>query len=135
MSLKVIGAGFGRTGTSSLKSALEKLQERFREKARRLLIVEDDATQRESLSLLLGGNDVEITAVGSVKEAVEALTQRTFDCVVTDLTLPDASGFELLEKMGTGDQTSFPPVIVYTGRSLTAEEETHLRKYSSSIIV
>ncbi|MEO8797767.1 MAG: response regulator, partial [Polyangiaceae bacterium] len=56
-------------------------------------------------------------------------------CVVTDLTLPDATGFELLEKMGMGDQTSFPPVIVYTGRSLTQEEETHLRKYSSSIIV
>ncbi|MEO8796668.1 MAG: response regulator, partial [Polyangiaceae bacterium] len=118
-----------------LKAAFEKLEERFSDSIRRLLIVEDDEVQRESLSLLLGGTDVEITAVGSVREALEALSSRTFDCVVTDLTLPDATGFELLEKMGMGDQTSFPPVIVYTGRSLTQEEETHLRKYSSSIIV
>jgi CheY-like chemotaxis protein len=74
-------------------------------------------------------------AVGTVAEALEHLRNSTFDCVVTDLTLPDASGYELLETMAQDDAYSFPPVIVYTGRSLTDDEEQRLRKHSSSIIV
>jgi CheY-like chemotaxis protein len=102
---------------------------------RHLLVVEDDATQRESMSALLGGQDVEIVAVGSVTEALERLRSSTFDCVVTDLALPDASGFDLLERMADDANYAFPPVIVYTGRSLSADEEQKLRRYSSSIIV
>ncbi|MEO7110460.1 MAG: response regulator [Polyangiaceae bacterium] len=119
----------------TLIQAFQKLEERFTKGVRRLLIVEDDAVQRESLTLLLKGDDVEIVAVGSVREALDALGKNTFDCVVTDLTLPDATGFDLLEKLGNGDAYAFPPVIVYTGRSLSAAEEQQLRKYSSSIIV
>jgi CheY-like chemotaxis protein len=91
--------------------------------------------QRESIQLLLGGNQVETVAVGSVSGALERLRASTFDCVVTDLSLSDASGFDLLETLATDDSCSFPPVIVYTGRSLTSEEEQRLRKYSDSIIV
>ena len=67
--------------------------------------------------------------------ALAAIRERTFDCIVTDLSLPDASGFELLEKLASDEAYAFPPVIVYTGRSLTLDEEQRLRKYSSSIIV
>jgi CheY-like chemotaxis protein/CHASE3 domain sensor protein len=119
----------------TLVAAFQKLEERFTKNVRRLLIVEDDAVQRDSLTHLLKGDDVEIFAVGSVSEALGALAKNTFDCVVTDLTLPDASGFDLLEKMGNGDAYAFPPVIIYTGRSLSTAEEQQLRKYSSSIIV
>lgn len=118
-----------------LVQAFQKLEERFTKNVRRLLIVEDDAVQRDSLTHLLKGDDVEIVAVGSVSGALDALAKNTFDCVVTDLTLPDASGFDLLEKLGNGDAYAFPPVIIYTGRSLSAAEEQQLRKYSSSIIV
>ena len=55
--------------------------------------------------------------------------------MVTDLSLPDQSGFELLETMATQDPYSVPPVIVYTGRALTGDEEQRLRKYSKSIII
>jgi hypothetical protein len=119
----------------TLIQAFQKLEERFTKRVRRLLIVEDDTTQRESLQHLLKGEDVDIIAVGTVREALDALSKNTFDCVVTDLTLPDASGYDLLEKMGNGEAYAFPPVIVYTGRSLSAAEEQQLRKYSSSIIV
>jgi CheY-like chemotaxis protein len=55
--------------------------------------------------------------------------------MVMDLMLPDASGYQLLEKMASGGKYSFPPVIVYTGRNLSAEEEQRLRRYSRSIII
>ena len=55
--------------------------------------------------------------------------------MVMDLNLPDLSGYELLEKMAEQEAVSFPPVIVYTGRSLTRNEEQQLRRFSRSIII
>jgi CheY-like chemotaxis protein len=117
-----------------LAVALSGLMERF-SRVRRVLIVEDDAVQREAISKLLEHQALEIVAAASVAEALDALSRATFDCVVTDLSLPDASGFELLEQLAANDHYAFPPVIVYTGRSLTAEEEQRLQRYSSSIII
>jgi signal transduction histidine kinase/DNA-binding response OmpR family regulator/CHASE3 domain sensor protein len=117
-----------------LSAMLKTLTDRFT-RLRRLLIVEDDATQRDAIEQLLSSADVEIVAVDSVSAALEQLAAKTFDCIVTDLALDDGTGYDLLEKMAGNDAYSFPPVIVYTGRSLTADEEQRLLKYSNSIIV
>ncbi|XUP38148.1 response regulator (plasmid) [Xanthomonas axonopodis pv. vasculorum] len=66
---------------------------------------------------------------------MDQLAGSTFDCMVTDLTLPDGSGYDLLERMAGNDAVAFPPVIVYTGRALTRDEEQGLRRYSKSIII
>jgi CheY-like chemotaxis protein len=102
---------------------------------RRVLVVEDDAAQREAIALLLGGQSVEVVTVASAADALAELRAATFDCVVADLGLPDQMGEELLTTMAKDEQLSFPPVIVYTGRELGSEEEERLRRYSSSIIV
>ena len=117
-----------------LIAQFERLEARLGGGVRKLLVVEDDQVQRESLEKLLGSDAVEITGVGTVKEALAALKEETFDCVVTDLALPDESGFKLLEELSKADGPH-PPIIVYTGRSLTLDEEQSLRRYSSSIIV
>ncbi|HWA72682.1 MAG TPA: response regulator [Polyangiaceae bacterium] len=118
-----------------LASALHRMEERLTRRLNRLLIVEDDATQRDAICKLLAADDVETVAVATTKEALAHLRTGTFDCVVTDLALPDASGFDLLEQMSADPAHAFPPVIVYTGRSLTEEEEARLRRHSSAIIV
>jgi CheY-like chemotaxis protein len=118
-----------------LVGAFRKLEERLTRKVRRVLVVEDDQVQRESLGKLLGGDGVEVSGVTSVEAALDALRDTTFDCLVTDLMLPGGSGFDLLERMAADAASGFPPVIVYTGRSLSAREEQRLRRYSSSIIV
>ena len=117
-----------------LVAVLKELRGRF-SRMRRLLVVEDDKVQREAIKSLLQTEDVEIVSVDTVAAALEQLSSSTFDCVVTDLALPDASGFEMLEKMAHDERHSFPPVIVYTGRQLSPEDEHRLRRYSSSIIV
>ncbi len=118
-----------------LASAIETLANRGAQRMRRVLVVDDDARLRESVAALLAGADVEIDTAGTVEEALSKLAAVTFDCIVTDLTLPDRSGFELLETLATHERYSMPPVIVYTGRALTPDEETRLRRYSRSIIV
>src|SRR3989344_879459 len=101
----------------------------------RVLIVEDDAVQREAVGQLLKSQDVETVGVGTAADCLERLRSETFDCVVLDLSLPDASGFAVLEELSADEAHAFPPVIVYTGRELTADEEQRLRRYSSSIII
>jgi CheY-like chemotaxis protein len=118
-----------------LLGALTKLAHKADNATRAVLIVEDNAVQRDSVERLLQSEQVKTVAVDSAADALEKLRTATFDCMVLDLALPDASGYELLEKMATDEAYSFPPVIVYTGRSLSADEEQQLRRYSKSIII
>lgn len=118
-----------------LKSVFLKFEAKLAQKIKRVLVVEDDALQRESVVKLIQEPDVEITAVELGQEALNALKNTVFDCVVMDLKLPDMSGETLLEHMAREEMSSFPPVIVYTGRDLTRDEEDRLRKHSQSIII
>jgi signal transduction histidine kinase/DNA-binding response OmpR family regulator/HAMP domain-containing protein len=104
---------------------------------RRLLVVDDDEAQRQSIiELVGGGGDVEIVAVGSSEEALAALdSEKPFDCMVLDLKLPKMTGFALLEKVKTDERSHSLPVIVYTGKELTRREETKLKRYAETIVV
>ncbi|PWK91999.1 response regulator receiver domain-containing protein [Fulvimonas soli] len=135
LELGAVGYALKPATREMLVDAIRQLEERHRRVMRRLLIVEDDRQLRESLTVLLARDELEIITAGSVDEALEHLSGSTFDCMVTDLGLPDGSGFELLERMAGSDTLSFPPVIVYTGRSLSRDEEQRLRRYSKSIII
>ena len=118
-----------------LIKAISTLEHKLSQALRRVLVVEDDARQRESVKELLSNGGVEIVGVATAREALAELSAATFDCMVMDLNLPDLSGYELLEQMATQEHISFPPVIVYTGRSLTDDEEQKLRRFSRSIII
>ncbi len=119
-----------------LKAAFAKIEAKLSQKLKRILIVEDDKLQRESIVKLIADPDVEITSVALGSEALDALKKMVYDCIVIDLKLPDMTGEQLLQKMTEQEElASFPPVIVYTGRSLSRDEEDHLRKYSRSIII
>ncbi len=118
-----------------LVHALQRLEAKFTQNLRRVLVVEDDERQRESVRHLLTNDDVEIVGAGTATEALAHLRGSTFDCMVMDLNLPDLSGYELLQQMTEQDGVSFPPVIVYTGRALSRDEEQQLRRFSKSIII
>jgi len=135
MELGAVGFLLKPATRERLVGAIRQLEETSERDLRRLLIVEDDRELRENLRRLLTHEQLEITAVGSIAEAMEQLAAATFDCMVTDLSLPDGSGYDLLERMAGNDAVAFPPVIVYTGRALTRDEEQRLRRYSKSIII
>jgi CheY-like chemotaxis protein len=119
-----------------LDSMLEEISTFIDRSVRSLIVVEDDEDQRNSIvELVGGGDDVEVTAVGSTDEALEQLRERRFDCMVLDLKLPQTSGFRLLEQLKKDERHSRLPVIVYTGKELTRREETRLKKYAETIIV
>ncbi|SEJ03217.1 Signal transduction histidine kinase [Sphingobium sp. AP50] len=135
LSLGAIGYLVKPVRRDQLAEVLTGLQAKLATRMRRVLIVEDDAVQRDAVGRLLQSGDVETVGVGTAAECLEQLRQQTYDCMVLDLSLPDASGYSLLETLSRDGTHGFPPVIVYTGRDLSADDEQRLRRYSSSIII
>jgi len=135
MHMGAIGYAVKPTTREELKDVFARLEAKLTQKVKRVLLVEDDDLQRDSIARLIGDDDIEITDVGYAQAALDLLRTNVYDCMIIDLKLPDMLGNELLKRMATEDICSFPPVIVYTGRNLTRDEEAELRKYSRSIII
>ena len=135
LQMGAIGYATKPASREDLKEVFGRLEAKLAQKVKRILLVEDDARQRESVSRLIEDVDVEITAVEFGEQALELLRSTVFDCMIIDLKLPDMDGHQLLERMAREEICSFPPVIVYTGRNLTRDEEAALMRYSRSIII
>jgi len=119
----------------NLEEAFQEIQSFISREIKSLLIVEDDDNVRYSLTELLSDSNVEITEARLGNSALEQLSQHKFDCMILDLNLPDKTGFEVLERMHQDDRILKRPVIVYTGRELSEEENRQLLRYADSVIV
>jgi CheY-like chemotaxis protein/signal transduction histidine kinase/CHASE3 domain sensor protein len=134
-SLGAVGYMLKPVKREQLVEVLQKLEAKLSQRVRRVLIVEDNDVQRDAMAKLLTSHDVETVVAGTAAECLTLLKDQAFDCMVLDLSLPDASGYSLLETLSQESAYAFPPVIVYTGRVLSADDEQQLRRYSKSIII
>ena len=134
--LRMGAAGFVQKPASmdEVGAAIDHLTTLATTPVKSLLLVEDDDRERASIVELIGNHDVTTTAVSSAEEALRALAERSFQCVVLDLGLPDKSGFELLQEIKQNGMREVP-IIVYTGKELSATEESELRGLAETIIV
>jgi HAMP domain-containing protein/CheY-like chemotaxis protein/signal transduction histidine kinase len=123
------------TSTEGVEAALARIKEYAKPRRKRLLVVEDDGAEQRSISELLGHDDIEIVTAATGAEALRILRRDPFDCVVLDLRLPDMSGFEVLEELRGDAKLSDVPVVVFTGRELSAEEDAELHTMARSIVV
>jgi CheY-like chemotaxis protein/signal transduction histidine kinase/HAMP domain-containing protein len=121
--------------TGEFESALDRLKTFVEPHTKHLLVIEGDERERTSIVELLGHDDVEIVAVATDAEALAQLRTRVFDSCVVDLRLPDMSGFDLLERLQAEPELRGIPVVVFTGKELTAEEEKRLRRIAKSVVV
>ncbi|HEU4799405.1 MAG TPA: response regulator, partial [Gemmatimonadales bacterium] len=119
----------------SIATSLRSLTDFVDRPVKRLLVVEDDEAQRDSITTLLAGDDIETTAVGTGAEALDALQARHFDCMVLDLGLPDMTGFQLVKRVKSEVGLRRLPTVVYTGKSLSRTEETELRRLAESVVI
>ena len=121
--------------TEGLETAFDRIKDFIAPRMKRLLVVEDNDIQRQAIVELLGDKDIETVAVATGSEALQAMLDQSFDCAVLDLRLPDMTGFDLLEKVHDVPALVDVPVIVFTGKELTAEEQTRLKAMAKSIII
>jgi CheY-like chemotaxis protein/signal transduction histidine kinase len=123
------------TSPEGVEAALARIKEYAKPRRKRLLVVEDDRAEQMSIAELLGHDDIEIVPAGTGSEALSVLRQDPCDCVVLDLRLPDMSGFQVLEELRADANLSDVPVVVFTGRELSAEEDAQLHTMARSIVV
>ena len=118
-----------------LHAALTRIKDYATPRRKRLLLVEDNLVEQRSVAELIGHDDLDIIMAGRGAEALEILRQSPCDCVVLDLKLPDMSGFDVLEKIRDDAALSDLPVVVFTGRALSAEEDVKLHTMARSVVV
>jgi HAMP domain-containing protein/CheY-like chemotaxis protein len=123
------------TTTEGVSAALSQIKEYAKPRRKRLLIVEDNAAEQMSIRELLGHDDIEIVTTDTGAAALSILRENPCDCVVLDLRLPDMSGFEVLDRIRNDESLSNVPVVVFTGRELSVEEDAELHKMARSIVV
>jgi HAMP domain-containing protein/CheY-like chemotaxis protein/signal transduction histidine kinase len=121
--------------TDGLETALDRLKDFTSPRTKRLLVVEDNDIERRSIVELLDYEDIELVSAASGGEALEAMQEKPFDCVVLDLRLPDMTGFELLEKLHADPSLSKVPVVVFTGKDLSVKEQLQLKSMAKSIVL
>jgi CheY-like chemotaxis protein/two-component sensor histidine kinase len=118
-----------------LQQVFTRIQDFIAPRVRELLVVEDDAAEQLSIEALIAASDIRISTASSGAEALKSLRARKFDCVILDLKLPDITGFELLSEIQKDETLRDVPIVVFTGRDLTADEETELRQRAKSIVL
>ena len=123
------------TSTEELNAALARIREYAQPRRKRLLLVEDNPAEQMSTRELLWHEDIDIDVVDSGAAALDALDSKAYDCIVLDLRLPDMTGFEVLEKIKTNLELRDLPVVVFTGRELSAEEDAQLHTLARSVVV
>jgi hypothetical protein len=123
------------TTTEGLREALGKITDYVKPRRKKLLVVEDNAAERLSITELLGHDDIDIVTVDTGGEAIAMLRELPADCVVLDLRLPDMSGFEVLECIRDDSDLANVPVVVFTGRELSPEEDAQLHTMARSVVV
>lgn len=135
--MKMGGIGFLTKPVSmeGLQEAFEKVENVISKSKKNLLLVEDDETQRKAIVALIGNGDVRITEVSTGQEAYDRMSSGNFDCVILDLGLPDMSGIELLKRIRNNENLIHLPIVIYTGKDLTKEEEITIDKYAEKIII
>ncbi len=123
------------TTTEGLREALTKITDYTKPRRKRLLVVEDNPAEQLGITELLGYDDIDIETVETGRHAIKRLHEEPADCVVLDLRLPDMSGFEVLERIRDDDTLTNVPVVVFTGRELSPEEDAQLHTMARSVVV
>nr|WP_256448147.1 HAMP domain-containing protein [Lysobacter sp. MMG2] len=121
--------------SETIGEALERIKEYATPRVKRLLVVEDDANEQMSIVELLRHDDIVIDTVGSGEEALAALRDGKYDCAVLDLRLPDMSGFDLLDRIHADNALKRVPIVVFTGKDLSADESDRLRRVARSVVL
>jgi HAMP domain-containing protein/CheY-like chemotaxis protein/signal transduction histidine kinase len=121
--------------TTNLETAFDRLKSFTKQPSKRLLVVEDNDIERDSIVELLSHEDIEVAAVGTGADALERIREKSVDCVVLDLRLPDMSGLELLEQISEEPEFQDLPIVVYTGKDLSREEESRLKAMAKSVVL
>lgn len=100
-----------------------------------VLVIEDHELQSFAVKEQLVIKGIEVAQAFTGQEALQMLENRSFDCIILDLNLPDISGFDLLDQIKTQEKFTHVPVIINTAMELDQDNIAHIMKYSEAMVL
>lgn len=118
-----------------IEKVFSRIEKTIQKKIKNLLIVESNEEARKKLRLLIENNKLNILEASTASKAQKLMQENLFDCIILDLELSDMLGIEFLNRIYNNQNKNLPPIIVYTGKKITSEQEQQLEEYAQSIII
>ncbi|MCD1258419.1 response regulator [Paenibacillus athensensis] len=118
-----------------LEVVYTRIEHVLNERIKQVLVVEDDARNQKAIVELLKHKKIEIHGAYTAGEGLELLKLHDYDCVILDLTLPDMTGFDMLQRMVDESGKPVPPIIINTGMELSEAEYKQLNRFTDSIVI
>jgi len=118
-----------------IKQIFENISDINQTKIKNILIIEAEQENLQVAHTLLSKNDIKINCINTGKEGCEEILSGGYDCIILDLGLPDMNGLEVLKRVSEVDDIKIPPIIVYTDKDISNDEEVQLLKYSASVVI
>ncbi|MGC4095701.1 MAG: response regulator [Nitrospira sp.] len=119
----------------AIEGVFTKVEDLLRTELKQVLVVEDDQKTQLAIQSLLKKEKLQITLADTGAAGLKQIREKTFDCVILDLQLPDMTGITFLETLEHASGQTAPPVIIYTARTLSEEENRTLSRYTGSIVM
>jgi signal transduction histidine kinase/DNA-binding response OmpR family regulator/CHASE3 domain sensor protein len=114
---------------------LDKIEQVINKTNRKVLIIEDNEKHAGALKKYLEDAMIKSSVAYSVEDGMELLNKEQSDCIILDISSSDEHAFKVLEQFKKNESYEKLPVIIYTGRTLNAEEERRFKQYTSAIVV
>ena len=116
-----------------IKDVLSRLLETATKKPRRILLIEDREEQKTAIEELVENRDIQTSSVDTREKAQALLAVNTYDVILLNLEIEQGTGIRVCRYLQEKGMET--PVIVYTGKELTLEQEKEVRRYADHIII
>ncbi|NMH28016.1 response regulator [Flavobacterium silvaticum] len=113
----------------------KRIEQIVNRESQKVLILEDNPKHAQALAYFLESHQINSEIKREISEGVTALKETDVDCVILDMGIPDRKAYEVLESIKQNPGLEDLPVIVFTGKSLSLQEEVRIKQYADSIIV
>ena len=102
---------------------------------KKVLIVEDNAAESLAVKELLHAHEISAEIANEGEQALKLLNDADYDCIILDINMPGIGGYEMLDRFKADQRWSKIPVIVYSGKDFSEEEEFRLKKHVNAIVL
>jgi len=114
---------------------LREITSRVGTKRARLLLIDDDSHVHDMLEAELQSEGYDLDKAFSGQEGLERVESARPDVIILDLNMPGMSGFEVAERLKRREETARIPIVVFTGRDLSASERDRLRDGIHALVI
>jgi CheY-like chemotaxis protein len=118
-----------------MSSIFQKIENALSRHPKKVLLVEENPKHAKALAYFLENFNITTEIKNSISDSIEALSDKSIDCVLLDMGIPTQNSYDTLEQIKKTAGLENLPIIIFTGKNLSYAEEMRIRQYADSIVV